>query len=77
MVTSRPTPSMAARHLVPQPGARDVPGTGDQHREGQAAADDDLLDVEEFDLVFGQHLEQRRRDTWLIDSGDGDEHRHP
>ena len=44
---------MAAVDLVAQLRlpAGDVVGTGDQHAERQPAADDDLFDVEQLDLV--------------------------
>ena len=64
-------------HLVAQLGpAGHFRRTGHQDAQRQAAADDDLFDVEELDLVPRQHLEQRRRHAWLIVSGDGDQHRH-
>ena len=69
IVTSRPTPWMASRDLVAQVGAAgDVGGAGHQHAEGEPAADDDLFDVEQLDLVARQHLEECRRHAWLIDA---------
>lgn len=48
---------------------------GHQHTECEAAPDDDLFDVEQLDPMPRQHLEQRRGDTRLVDSGDGDQQR--
>ena len=48
----------------------------DQHAQRQPPADDDLFDVEQLDLVPRKHLEQRRSHAGLVDSGDGDQHRH-
>ena len=63
--------------LVAQRGpASDLRRADDQHSQRQPAADDDLFDVEQLDLVPRQHLEQRRGHTRLIVSGDGDQHRH-
>ena len=47
-----------------------------QHAQRQTPADDDLFDVEQLDLMPRKHLEQRRSHAWLIDSGDGDQHRN-
>ena len=69
MVTSSPTSRMARLHLVAQVGAAGhVGGPGDQHAEGEPAPDHHLFDVQQVDLVPRQHLEQRRRDAWLIDA---------
>jgi hypothetical protein len=54
--------------LVTLSGTGYLAGPGHQHGEGQAAADDDLFDVEELDLLAGQHFEERRRHTWLVDT---------
>ena len=63
--------------VVAQRGAvGDIRRTGHQHTQRQPAPDHHLFDVEQLDSVPGQHLEQRRRHTWLIHAGDGDQHRH-
>ena len=63
--------------VVAQRGAvRDFRRAGHQHTQGEPAPDHHLFDVEQLDSVPGQHLEQRRRHTWLIHTGDGDQHRH-
>ena len=77
IVTSRPTPWMAAstssRNAVPSAtsGAQDT-STPSVSR----LPDHHLFDVEQLDTVLGQHLEKRRRHAWLIHAGDGDQHRH-
>jgi len=42
---------------------------------GRHAADDDLLDVEQLDLVPRQYFEQRRRDARPVGAGDRDQQR--
>ena len=66
------------QHVVPQlVSTGHVGRTDDQDAQGQPTPDHDLFDVEQFDLVTRQHFEQCRCHAWLIDSGDGDQHRHP
>ena len=52
IVTSSPKPWIAELHLVAQLGATgDLVRTRDQHAQRQSAANDDLFDVEQLDLV--------------------------
>ncbi len=77
IVTSSPTPWMAALDLVAQLATAGHLGRARyQHAQRQPAADDDLFDVEQLHLVPRKHFEQRRGHARLIDSGDGDQHRH-